>query len=199
MDIPINPTIDTQVEDNSTNDESFHGNTINLNEGSTFIQNSGNKKEMTREFSTFIIIAISAIICIFCICGLGYYQKSLVNDFKRESKITHDLMQDEYQKLIKESNAAHDEILCKAKEGTIWLLRDDILKTIDLHSQTKIITKKQYKCLKDEFDYYKLIGGNHDVEEKFNDFTYKILGTGEIKMITIEQLKTQIKNTDISK
>jgi hypothetical protein len=31
-----------------------------------------------------------------------------------------------------------------------------------------------------------LIGGNHDVEEKFNDFTYKILGTGEIKMITVE-------------
>ena len=77
-------------------------------------------------------------------------------------------MQDEYQKLIKDSNAAHDEILQKAKEGTIWLLRDDILKQIDLHTQTKFITKKQYKCVKDEFDYYRSIGGNHDVEEKFN-------------------------------
>jgi hypothetical protein len=66
--------------------------------------------------------------------GLGYYQKTLVQDFKKESAVTHDLMQEEYQKLIKQSNAAHDEILQKAKEGTIWLLRDDILKTIDLHS-----------------------------------------------------------------
>jgi hypothetical protein len=47
---------------------------------------------MTREFSTFITIVISAVIFIFCICGLGYYQKSLVDDFKRESKVTHDLM-----------------------------------------------------------------------------------------------------------
>lgn len=191
MDIPINPTIDTQIEDNSTIDESFNqqAQTINIGAGATYNQNCGNKKEMTREFSTFITITVSAIICIFCICGLGYYQKSLVNDFKNEAKFTHELMQNEYQKLIRDSNAAHDEILQKAKEGTIWLLRDDILKTIDLHNQTKIITKKQYKCLKDEFDYYKSIGGNHDVEEKFNDFTYKILGIGEIKMINSDQYK----------
>jgi hypothetical protein len=68
------------------------------------------------------------------ILGLGYYQRTLVKDFKQESAVTHVLMQEEYQKLIKQSNAAHDEILQKAKEGTIWLLRDDILKTIDLHS-----------------------------------------------------------------
>jgi hypothetical protein len=66
--------------------------------------------------------------------GLGYYQKTLVQDFKKESAVTHVLMQEEYQKLIKQSNDAHDEILQKAKEGTIWLLRDDILKQIDLHS-----------------------------------------------------------------
>jgi hypothetical protein len=73
--------------------------------------------------------------------------------------------------------------LKKAKDGTIWLLRDDILKTIDFHTQTKIITKKQYKCIKDEYEYYVSIGGNHDVKEKYDDFIAKILGTGEIKMV----------------
>lgn len=185
MEIPINPTIETQLTDNSTTDESFNqqGNTVNIGAGATYNQNCGNKKEMTREFSTFITIFISALICIGCILGLGYYQKTLVQDFKKESAITHDLMQEEYQKLIKQSNAAHDEILQKAKEGTIWLLRDDILKQIDLHNQTKVITKKQYKCIKDEFEYYVSIGGNHDVKEKYDDFVARVLGTGEIKMI----------------
>jgi hypothetical protein len=73
--------------------------------------------------------------------------------------------------------------LKKAKDGTIWLLRDDILKTIDFHTQTKIITKKQYKCIKDEYEHYVSIGGNHDVKEKYDDFIAKILGTGEIKMV----------------
>jgi hypothetical protein len=115
---------------------------------------------------------------------LVLHLNNTVTNFKNESIDTHNMMQNEYQELIKNSNVAHDKILQKAKEGTMWLLRDDILKTIDLHSQTKIITMKQYKCIKDEFDYYRSIGGNHDVEEKFNDFTYKILGTGEIKMIS---------------
>lgn len=182
MDIPIDPTIKASLEDNSKSDESFNSqsNTYNVSNGGAVIQNCGNKKEMSRAFSTYITIGIS----VFCIVCLGLFQLKLVNDFKKESQVTHNLMQDEYQKLIRDSNAAHDDILKKAKEGTIWLLRDDILKQIDLYTQTKIITKKQYKCAKDEFDYYRSIGGNHDVEEKFNDFTYKILGTGEIKMIS---------------
>lgn len=184
MEIPINPKIETQLTDNSTTDESFNqqGNTVNIGAGATYNQNCGNKKEMTRGFSTFLVIIMSAC----CILGLGYYQKTLVKDFKQESAVTHDLMQEEYQKLIKQSNAAHDEILQKAKEGTIWLLRDDILKQIDLHSQTKVITKKQYKCIKDEFEYYVSIGGNHDVKEKYDDFVARVLGTGEIKMISSE-------------
>ena len=65
----------------------------------------------------------------------------------------------------------------KAKEGTIWLLRDDIIKTIDFHEAKKIITPKSYKRLKDEFEYYQSIGGNHDVKERFDDFYTKIYGT----------------------
>lgn len=71
----------------------------------------------------------------------------------------------------------------QAKEGTIWLLRDDILKTIDYHEATLKITRKQYKRIKDEYEYYVSIGGNHDVKDRFDSFFAKIYGTGEIKMV----------------
>ena len=76
----------------------------------------------------------------------------------------------------------------KAKEGTIWLLRDDIIKSIDFHEATKKITPKQYKRLKDEYEYYTSIGGNHDVRDRFEEFTAKIYGTQEIKMVPEIQL-----------
>lgn len=76
----------------------------------------------------------------------------------------------------------------KAKEGTIWLLRDDIIKSIDFHEATKKITPKQYKRLKDEYEYYTSIGGNHDVRDRFEDFTSKIYGTQEIKMVNEIQM-----------
>ena len=71
----------------------------------------------------------------------------------------------------------------QAKEGTIWLLRDDIIKTIDFHEATKKISQKQYKRLRDEYEYYTSIGGNHDVKDRFEDFMAEIFGAGEIKMV----------------
>lgn len=71
----------------------------------------------------------------------------------------------------------------RAKEGTIWLLRDDIMKTIDFHEATLKITHKQYKRIKDEYEYYISIGGNHDVKDRFEGFFAKVYGTGEIKMV----------------
>lgn len=71
----------------------------------------------------------------------------------------------------------------QAKEGTIWLLREDIIKSIDFYEATKKITQKQYRRIKDEFEYYTSIGGNHDVKERFEDFMAEILGTGQIKMV----------------
>lgn len=72
----------------------------------------------------------------------------------------------------------------QAKEGTIWILRDDLINTINFHEATKTITMKQYRRIKDEYEYYTSIGGNHDVKERFDDFTAKIYGTQEIKMIS---------------
>ena len=77
----------------------------------------------------------------------------------------------------------------QAKEGTIWLLRDDIMKTIDFYDATLKITHKQFKRIKDEYEYYISIGGNHDVKDRFEDFLAKIYGTGEIKMVPDDAAK----------
>ena len=97
-------------------------------------------------------------------------------------------MEQRHNEVIEQADATHKDMLKKAKEGTIWLLRDDIIKTIDFHEVKKTITPKAYKRLKDEFDYYVSIGGNHDVKERFDDFTARIYGTGEVKMINEIQL-----------
>ena len=100
-------------------------------------------------------------------------------------------MEKHHIEVIKKSDVTHEDMLKKAKEGTIWLLRDDIIKTIDFHEATKKITQKQYRRIKDEYDYYVSIGGNHDVKERFEDFVAEIFGTGQIKMVASEQLNVE--------
>ena len=90
---------------------------------------------------------------------------------------------------INEQTRIHDRMMKQAKEGTIWLLRDDIMKTIDLYDATLKITHKQFKRIKDEYEYYISIGGNHDVKDRFEDFLAKIYGTGEIKMVPDDAAK----------
>ena len=97
-------------------------------------------------------------------------------------------MDKQYSNLVKNSDKTHKELMRQAKDGTIWLLRDDIIKTIEFHEATKKITTKQFRRIKDEFDYYTSIGGNHDVKERFDDFTAKIYGTGEVKMVNDIQM-----------
>ena len=89
----------------------------------------------------------------------------------------------EIAKAINAQALVHDQMMKQAKEGTIWLLRDDIMKTIDFYEATLKITHKQFKRIKDEYEYYISIGGNHDVKERFENFFTKIYGTEEIKMI----------------
>ena len=49
-------------------------------------------------------------------------------------------MEQRHNEVIKKADVTHEDMLKKAKEGTIWLLRDDIIKTIDFHEATKKIT-----------------------------------------------------------
>ena len=95
----------------------------------------------------------------------------------------------EIAKAINAQALVHDQMMKQAKEGTIWLLRDDIMKTIDFYEATLKITHKQFKRIKDEYEYYISIGGNHDVKERFEDFLTKIYGTEEIKMVPDDAAK----------
>ena len=152
--------------------------------------------------STFLILFISlicdAFILFFLWQGQKYTQRSILekfDNFDKQAQITHQKLEESqrrqeerHEEVIKKADATHAEMMKKAKEGTIWLLRDDIIKSIDFHEAKKTITPKQYKRLKDEYEYYASIGGNHDVKERFDDFTAKIYGTGEVKMVNEIQL-----------
>ena len=57
-----------------------------------------------------------------------------------------------------------------------------MFKAMDLYEARKQISEREYKALKDEFDFYTSIGGNHDTKERLNAFTSKIL-SGEVKVV----------------
>ena len=178
MDIPItNPHISANLEDNSKVDDSFKqtGTNITFGDGAVYNQNCGNQKELSRRSAMWRTIIISVL------CDIGI----LATIFNWQNKLA-----DRFESIERKSAETHQEMLSKAKEGTIWLLRDDIIKTIDFHEATKKITQKQYRRLKDEFDYYTSIGGNHDVKERFEDFVAEIFGTGEIKMVSSDVVNT---------
>ena len=179
MDIPItNPHLSANLEDNSKVDDSFNqaGTTVNLGAGATYNQNCGNQKEMSNRAAMWI----GAIISIACDALLA------LAIFTGQTHIA-----DRFEYVEQKNAVTHQEMMKQAKEGTIWLLRDDIIKTIDFHEATKTITQKQFKRVKDEYEYYTSIGGNHDVKDRFDDFYSQIFGTGEIKMVASETKKME--------
>ena len=106
--------------------------------------------------------------------------------FEKDSTAIHKQMLEEnnnkWQQIIRQSDEKHEEMMKQAKEGTIWILRDDIIKTIDFHEATKTVSQKQYRRIKDEFDYYSSIGGNHDVKDAWDRFNVKIM-SGDITLM----------------
>ena len=197
MEIPItNPHLSAEMTDNSKTDESIttSGTTVNVGPGGVIQQHCGNQKgerEFTRIMSTFLILLISLICDAFLGLIIWQGQSNTMSKLDAFGKITHEnqeKLQKQYQEFTEKSSETHRDMMKQAKEGTIWLLRDDIIKTIDYHEAKKSITPKQYKRLRDEFDYYTEIGGNHDVKERFDDFTAKIYGTQEVKMVNEIQM-----------
>ena len=173
MEIPItNPHVsaDLSMDDHSNVDDSFKqtGTNITFGDGAVYNQNCGNQKELSRRGAMWRTIIISVL------CDIGI----LAMIFNWQNKLA-----DRFEFIEKKNAETHQEMLTKAKEGTIWLLRDDIIKTIEFHEATKKITQKQYRRIKDEYEYYTSIGGNHDVKERYDDFMAEIFGTQEIKMI----------------
>lgn len=161
MEIPItNPHLSANLEDNSKVDDSFNqqGTTVNLGSGATYNQNCGNQREMSRMTSTLLGMGWSLLFDVVIIVSMlwGFDKISTrfsekLENFNKQEQVAHEKSGREYKELVEKSDKTHKEMMKQAKEGTIWLLRDDIIKTIDFHEATKKITQKQYKRLKEEF------------------------------------------------
>lgn len=176
-----NPSVNASLSDSSRNDDSFtqSGTTVNIGQGATYNQNCGNGKELTRRRSMWTTIIVSLA----CDAVLAFLLFYLHWRNAEKAAAVERIASAEIAEVVNESARVHEKMMKQAKEGTIWLLRDDIMKTIDFHEATLKITQKQYKRLKDEYEYYVSIGGNHDVKDRFDSFFAKIYGTGEIKMV----------------
>lgn len=196
--IGINPQLNVEATDQSKTDESIkHDNSPIYNSG-TINQNCGNQREMTR-FASTIWGIVASIICdlvIIVVMFFGFQVAATNFNAKLEkidtaANITHNEIRSESRAeaatFLKASREEMQQLAKEARTTNIWIMRHDILRTIDLHTAMKSITKEQYEYLKDEYDHYKEIGGNHDVKVKFDSFTAKIFGTGEIKMTTLSQ------------
>lgn len=182
-----NPSVSASLSDSSRNDDSFTQSetTINIGQGATYNQNCGNGRELTRRRSMWTTIIVS-LACDIGILG-ALFCLHRQNVTKTECVERNTAVQ--IEKAISAQTLVHDQMMKRAKEGTIWLLRDDIMKTIDFYEATLKITHKQFKRIKDEYEYYISIGGNHDVKDRFEDFLAKIYGTGEIKMVPDDAAK----------
>ena len=182
-----NPSVSASLSDSSRNDDSFTQSrtTVNIGQGAIYNQNCGNGRELTRRRSMWTTIIVS-LACDIGILG-ALFCLHRQNVTKAEGMERNTAVQ--IEKAINAQALVHDQMMKRAKEGTIWLLRDDIMKTIDFYEATLKITHKQYKRIKDEYEYYISIGGNHDVKDRFEDFLAKIYGTGEIKMIPDDAAK----------
>ena len=182
-----NPSVSASLSDSSRNDDSFTQSetTINIGQGATYNQNCGNGRELTRRRSMWTMILCS-VVCDAILVGMLFYMHR--QDTERADAVGRTASA-EIANAINEQTRVHDQMMKQAKEGTIWLLRDDIMKTIDFYDATLKITHKQFKRIKDEYEYYISIGGNHDVKERFEDFLAKIYGTGEIKMVPDDAAK----------
>ena len=191
--------IEPNLNDNSKTDESFSqaNTTVNIGNGGTYNQNSGNKKQ--NQAHPLIVIFICCVNMFFI---TWYIKNSLDKNSKIEqlelNNIETQLMQhiseatkqsEIFEKGLEESKKQSKSLensleiaKTQSKEGSIWILRHDILKSIQHFEELGHISQSEYKQIKDEFEYYKSIGGNHDVQEKFDMFFTKIFGLNQIKM-----------------
>lgn len=175
-----NLNVSASLSDSSKNDDSFSQSktTVNIGSGATYNQNCGNSKEMSRRQSMWTTIILSFICDLFIIFFIIVKHDMTADKLaivQNEAAKSYTATNARIAQALKESDDRHEEMMRQAKDGTIWLLRDDIIKTIDFHETIKTITKKQYRRIKDEFDYYTSIGGNHDVKDRWDSFNVKIL------------------------
>ena len=177
-----NPNI--SASDSSRIDESIKqdGLTINASGNATINSNSGNGRASKVGFSDLFKVLCVSILCD-VILGLLLYMGYAGMMGKLESfSVDAQRLDKQQQELVAASNKVHDELMAKAREGNIWLIRYDINRTIDLYEVRGKITTKEYTRLKDEYQYYhEVLKGNHGLQERWDIFTAKLL-SGEVKI-----------------
>lgn len=168
----ITPNI--SASDQSTNDESMHqeGVTINASNGSIVNANSGNGQGRARSMKALVFMA-----AVLYLVGLGAVACQ-VKSIGARMDYNNTYQQKNIERLdiqIRDLDTNIKSELKKAHEGNIWLLRHDLLKSIELFEAKGEITENVFHALQDEYKHYRAIGGNYDVEERWSDFKYKVL------------------------
>lgn len=168
----ITPNI--SASDQSANDESMHqeGVTINASNGSIVNANSGNGHGRVRSMKALVFMA--AVLYLFGLGAVAYQVKSIgarmdYNNTYQQKNIERLDIQ------IRDLDTNIKNELKKAHEGNIWLLRHDLLKSMELFEAKGEITENVFHALQDEYKHYRAIGGNYDVEERWSDFKYKVM------------------------
>lgn len=170
----ITPNI--SASDQSANDESMHqeGVTINASNGSIVNANSGNGQGRLRTLKA--LVAFFAVLYLFGLGAIAWQVKTIDSRIVGKDKIFK--IQESVQKLdvnLRDLDINFKDELKKAHEGNIWLLRNDLLKSIDVFEAKGEITENVFHALQDEYKHYRAIGGNYDVEERWSDFKYKVM------------------------
>lgn len=193
MNVPtMNPQLNSTINDHSLVDDSIKqdGVKIQAGAGSVLNMNSGNGRSNSGSskwsIPTIFHVLFVSTICDFLICWFIMWTNEKMEDRAdaRQAEVSREIKQISINtaNVIREVRVESEKATAESKEGTIWILRRDILNSIDFHEAKGEISSKEYKRIKDQFDYYKSLGGNHDVEGRFDEFTAKIYGTAEIKM-----------------
>lgn len=192
------PQLNADIADHSCVDDSIKqdGVTINASGHATINSNSGNgraNKVGVSELAKVLLVSIvcDAILCWFLWSGHASTMRKL-ETFSDGSQRVDKMMEvfaqeqrrldEQHRDWVEKSKREHEEMLRQAKEGNIWIIRYDIMRTIDLFEVKGQMTAREYTRLKDEYQYYKSIGGNHDVQERFDSFTARIL-SGKVKVM----------------
>ena len=190
----LTPQMNANINDHSQVDDSIkqEGLTINASGNATINSNSGNGRASKVKVSDMLVVLCVSVICDIIICGLLFIGQAKIMDRLEQmdtstrgldaqyEKMAKD-SEEAHRKIMKESEETHKKMMKEAKEGNIWLLRYDIVRTIDLYEVRGKLSAKEYARLKDEYAYYRQMGGNHDVQDRFDQFTAKLL-SGQVKV-----------------
>ena len=179
----LTPQLNANINDHSHVDDSIkqEGLTINASGNATINSNSGNGRASKVGMSDLFKVLGVSIVCDIALGVLLYIGHADMMKKLDSFGMDAQRIDKQHRELVESSEKTHDEMMDKARQGNVWIIRYDIMRTIDLYEVRKSITSKEYTRLKDEFNYYRSIGGNHDVQERFDQFTAKLL-SGEVKV-----------------